>query len=170
MTASWRNRRLYVSIRSCTASSFSRVASCPSWSMYEASCLSAPVEVVHCPEAVQDVSPSGKWGVTVSRRKLSHSWALTTPPGLTVPKYSESSTIGCSCGGQVIGCVEVQPTMAARRRGNGFNRMIIGYWSYERTFVASRVARAVTVLTWSSSENWKFWGRCQFPYRCPSPV
>ena len=59
---------------------------CTSSTMYDGSRTITPSLPRHWPAASSTVSPSGKRGVTVSRRNSSHSARDTVPSGVAVPK------------------------------------------------------------------------------------
>lgn len=68
------------------AAAFRSLPSCANWRMCEFSASTIPVAILHRPDPIHEVSPSGNTGMTTLLTKDSHSVAVTRPPGLAVPK------------------------------------------------------------------------------------
>ncbi len=68
------------------AASFRSPPSCVNWRICEVSCSTIPVAIFHRPDPVHEVSPSGNTGMTTLLTNVSHSVAVTMPPGFAVPK------------------------------------------------------------------------------------
>src|SRR5436189_6393408 len=86
-TASCLNCDLYSATTSRIAASVDGSVACRRFSTCELSRVRDPSAERHCPDAVQEVRPAGKRGVTTLPRKAAHSSSDTMPPGFTVPKY-----------------------------------------------------------------------------------